>query len=281
MPTPFDEKLKVVEQLLQNPSVPPVTLIVDGAGRDDAEPVIPAPNFTVSPERRLIVVETCPRTRDATYFGPGMDVSFTKHVTYASGTRPLLRSNKPLGWGVHSKVDSVTLEEDTAVLKATLELFARKVVRINEVSSTPGHAMKNHLLVEIEIPKQIKHPHIAEILTSYEEREGSSLIFGYLMRPVAQCTMRSLVDVVSGRNPPSMQPRWFVCIANAVSYLHEKGIAHGDIKPSNILYKDGEVYLADFRVTSVRTSLETSWPASATDSYTSMYASPEYAASGT
>jgi serine/threonine protein kinase len=37
------------------------------------------------------------------------------------------------------------------------------------------------------------------------------------------------------------------CIANAVSYLHERGIAHRDIKLANVLLKkDYTIKLADF-----------------------------------
>lgn len=277
IPTKLAAKMDVVEELLQDPALDPCTVIFDATGRKAREPIIPAPNFPVSPQKRLVVVDTLSKTEFPPAFHGGINVSFTKHFIYPLGTSPPLRKHRRLGYGVYGTVYLVTLQRDVDTVKATGERFALKVGRILDVSSKEGRSMETHLHLEVEIPKQMRHPHIAEVILSYEERVGFGLDFGYLMRPVAQCTMRNLVDVISGGKPPQIKPRWFACIASAVSYVHSKELIHGDIKPSNILIKDGEVYLADFRDTNIRSSLYKSWP---DDSYTRMYASPEYAAFG-
>ncbi|KAI0880260.1 ankyrin repeat-containing domain protein [Annulohypoxylon maeteangense] len=41
---------------------------------------------------------------------------------------------------------------------------------------------------------------------------------------------------------------WFRCLANVVAYVHGLGITHRDIKPPNILVKNGRVLLADFGI---------------------------------
>ncbi|CAN9247402.1 unnamed protein product [Alternaria alternata] len=240
IPTKLAAKMDVVEELLQDPALDPCTVIFDATGRKAREPIIPAPNFPVSPQKRLVVVDTLSKTEFPPAFHGGINVSFTKHFIYPLGTSPPLRKHRRLGYGVYGTVYLVTLQRDVDTEKATGERFALKVVRILDVSSKEGRSMETHLHLEVEIPKQMRHPHIAEVILSYEERVGFGLDFGYLMRPVAQCTMRNLVDVISGGKPPQIKPRWFACIASAVSYVHSKELIHGDIKPSNILIKDGE-----------------------------------------
>ena len=38
---------------------------------------------------------------------------------------------------------------------------------------------------------------------------------------------------------------FFGCLTNAIAYLHSVRIQHMDIKPENILIKDGTIYVAD------------------------------------
>ncbi|MBI4017272.1 MAG: serine/threonine protein kinase [Candidatus Aenigmarchaeota archaeon] len=69
---------------------------------------------------------------------------------------------------------------------------------------------------------------------------------------------------------------------SALKYMHEKGITHKDIKPHNILYKDGKVYVTDFNIADVveqdevkNTHLLTTASATRIDGFTEVYASPE------
>jgi serine/threonine protein kinase len=67
---------------------------------------------------------------------------------------------------------------------------------------------------------------------------------------------------------------WFGCLLSALSFAHRLKITHRDIKLSNILIKDGQIYLADFG--EAKDFLET---ATSTSSYlmcgTPVYRAPE------
>ncbi|KAJ5981570.1 kinase-like domain-containing protein [Penicillium canescens] len=42
------------------------------------------------------------------------------------------------------------------------------------------------------------------------------------------------------------EKRWFGCLSSVVRYIHSLDIRHQDIKPENILIKEGRILLADF-----------------------------------
>jgi serine/threonine protein kinase len=44
----------------------------------------------------------------------------------------------------------------------------------------------------------------------------------------------------------SMIWKWFLCLSNALAFIHFKGVRHKDIKPRNILVKGEEIVFADF-----------------------------------
>ncbi|MCJ1347690.1 hypothetical protein MMC31_005919, partial [Peltigera leucophlebia] len=83
---------------------------------------------------------------------------------------------------------------------------------------------------EIKCLKGLRHPHIVAIVGAY--LDGKSV--GILLYPAAE---QFMVDVlhVHGKAQRCSLRRYFVCLAQAVSYLHDLNIRHKDIKPTNIL----------------------------------------------
>ena len=68
-----------------------------------------------------------------------------------------------------------------------------------------------------------------------------------IMSPVADCDLaRYLKLAPSSRDGTAGLKTFFGCLATAVAYLHKNRIRHKDIKPSNVLVKDGNVLLTDF-----------------------------------
>lgn len=63
---------------------------------------------------------------------------------------------------------------------------------------------------------------------------------------VAECDMKEYLEKLDGLNigperHSMLKPllRWQGCLIQAIDYLHEIKIKHKDMKPANILIKDG------------------------------------------
>ena len=104
---------------------------------------------------------------------------------------------------------------------------------------------------EADILKQLDHPRIIKFLDfkspqadalGKTDAESSILVMEYASK-------RNLLKLVYafGRLPDIVTRSYFHQLIDAVEYLHTKGVAHGDIKPENILV-DGtfNLKLADF-----------------------------------
>lgn len=101
---------------------------------------------------------------------------------------------------------------------------------------------------EINCLNGLRHPHIVSFVGAY--LEGNSV--GILLYPAAEWNLEQfMVDVpnIWGEAQRHRLRRYFVCLAQAVSYLHKLNIRHKDIKPTNILVDTfGNVLLADFGI---------------------------------
>lgn len=65
------------------------------------------------------------------------------------------------------------------------------------------------------------------------------------MDPVAECDLEAYLDEIGIEQMPTLRS-FFGCLATALVYLHSHEILHLDIKPSNILIKRGNIFMADF-----------------------------------
>jgi serine/threonine protein kinase len=107
---------------------------------------------------------------------------------------------------------------------------------------------------EAKMLKSLKHRHIVTFQGTY--RDGGD-VFAILTKPVTSFDLREYLSRIELLPKKSDWKNWRKllrespgCLAGAVSFLHENGIAHGDISPENIIVEptqtSGQIYLANF-----------------------------------
>ncbi len=98
-------------------------------------------------------------------------------------------------------------------------------------------------LREIRVTQDLDHPRIAPLLDSgVEER-----VFFCTLRYLDGGTLRDRLDQEK-QLPLTTVASILRAIGSALDYAHARGIIHRDVKPENILFGDGEAWLADFGI---------------------------------
>ena len=117
--------------------------------------------------------------------------------------------------------------------------LARKSVRVNR------RAKLEDLVKEVAYLNRLRHTHVVQLVGSYLQ----GTVFAILLYPVATGDLTKFLNEwrpsgiwFDGRKPSSPfilaerhLSQFIVCLTHAIGYLHEQGIRHMDIKPSNIL----------------------------------------------
>ncbi len=122
--------------------------------------------------------------------------------------------------------------------------LARTVALKRAVGCSGGHAVEAHgrLRAEATLLADLDHPHIIDVLDVLEDGDGVAIV----MQWAQGGSLRALLDqrrtLSAGQVVAVLAP-----VADALASAHRRGLLHGDVKPSNILFtSDGEPLLSDF-----------------------------------
>lgn len=163
------------------------------------------------------------------------------HVVIPNGD-VLFESSRPK-LGVGSQGSSVV---DQVVSKATGKVYARK--RINRVKLF-GHDTQAQKIYQNEIKvlsKVAEDDHLIKVRGTYTDKK----FFVMLLEPVADGNLKqymnkgpltSIIELNRFRT-------YYGCLAHTIQFLHDSSMEtlHKDIKPENILLKDGHLISTDF-----------------------------------
>jgi hypothetical protein len=117
----------------------------------------------------------------------------------------------------------------------------KRAFKILRKCASAGSSTYEHFLREIDVVRDLTHPGIVKII-------DNGILDDCLFYSTEFMPGGNLCRLLErGRMELSAALRLFAAICDAMTYAHEQGVAHGDLKPSNVLLSAaGEPVLSDF-----------------------------------
>ena len=174
---------------------------------------------------------------------------------------------RSLGKGTYGEVSEVRE-------LSTEQRYARKSISSRgRLDSRSNLIIENQVKSEVAIMQKLRHPHIASVLLHVREQG----VFSIIMLPVADYDLRHFLESEYAKDKGAVKQMdaWFGCLIVALVHAHNESVKHNDIKPSNILIKNGSPYLSDFGSAKDFSHLEMSTSRDDSIAGTPVYYAPE------
>jgi serine/threonine protein kinase len=153
------------------------------------------------------------------------------------------------------------------------KIYTRRKMSFGKDEKDP--ALEAQFRADVETMRSVPHPHIASIWFSYTAKNAGFFVTDF----VSEHTLKSFIEF---RSPASFQKMekaerhgimlgWMHCLADAIAHLHENGICHSAITPTNVVI-DAENNVAFADIGSLK-SFQTDKKRDQTEAYN--YGAPE------
>ncbi|MCA9573573.1 MAG: serine/threonine protein kinase, partial [Myxococcales bacterium] len=162
------------------------------------------------------------------------------------------------------------------VIHLALDVETDELVALKHLSKEAVERHKNAVARfqrEVRILSRLEHPNLIRIVRTGRSRGRPYFAMQYVEGKTLNAAL------ASGPVPLRDALRMAEKLARALDYIHEHGIVHRDVKPSNILIDEaGEPLLADFGLAHDKSEVDLGLTASGTAVGTLRYCSPEQCA---
>ncbi|KAI4092069.1 MAG: hypothetical protein LQ344_003724 [Seirophora lacunosa] len=107
-----------------------------------------------------------------------------------------------------------------------------------------------HFVMHLKALQSLKHPHLVSVWATYTQQDFSYM----LLYPTTELSLKQFLDEQPKffKSLEKQQRRetllqWTHCVIAALAYLHENGLSHQSIRPSNVtIDSNNTIYLANF-----------------------------------
>jgi tRNA A-37 threonylcarbamoyl transferase component Bud32/Tfp pilus assembly protein PilF len=192
-------------------------------------------------ERALSLLDRL-RARDATWPHVATRVEALRKALLAQTTSPDLTPGKPMAEGFDEGFRYEILEEiGRGGMGVVFRARDRRLGREVALKRLPDH-IRNHpkaielFLREARAAAALNHPNIVTLFDAAQERDTLYITMELLRGSPLQKVLRE-----KGRLSPGTVAKIGGQIAQGLSYAHEQGIVHRDIKTANIFFTDKKV----------------------------------------
>ena len=134
-------------------------------------------------------------------------------------------------------------------------LNRRVVVKIPHAEFLLEPTFLRRFRLEIRSLVELEHPHIVSVIDG-GEADGTPFV---VLRHLGGGNLQERIDAQGGTQTPEQVLEWLPPIAEALDFIHRRGVLHRDVKPGNVLFDDdGYAYLADLGIAKVLSDVDLS-----------------------